>query len=246
MFSLTSAFPTQLMWWMRPFQLRKHWELWMYIYIYMYIQSSQCYIYIYTYFRTGTLLLSHCFTNSFTCLVWQLFGTCTRQCVIWIFIQRNIIQNTVLLSQRIVLYKALGLDTWSRFVLVCYIAQFAQSSSIWDCWCSYRIGSLGPLSGRRRLPLQDRTALLITMITIHGPLLLTWLNVIPEITCPVWDEITYPFPNFNGFTVNDWEWTNNFTPYFIMVIIIYSCCVDRWYMLVKRPPVALMAWNFYN
>ena len=27
----------------------------------------------------------------------------------------------------------------------------------------------------------------------------------------VWDEITCPFPNFNGATVDVWEWTSNFT-----------------------------------
>ena len=25
----------------------------------------------------------------------------------------------------------------------------------------------------------------------------------------VFDEITYPFPNFNGATVEIWEWTSN-------------------------------------
>ena len=27
-------------------------------------------------------------------------------------------------------------------------------------------------------------------------------------------EITYPFQNFNGATVENWEWINNFTPHF--------------------------------
>ena len=48
----------------------------------------------------------------------------------------------------------------------------------------------------------------------------------------VWDEIIYPFLNFNGYTdeVWDngytdevWEWISNFTPYFIMDVIIYPC-----------------------
>ena len=26
----------------------------------------------------------------------------------------------------------------------------------------------------------------------------------------VWDDITYPFPNFNGAPVEVWEWTSNF------------------------------------
>ena len=30
----------------------------------------------------------------------------------------------------------------------------------------------------------------------------------------VWDEIIYPFPNFNGCTVEVWEWLNNFTPHY--------------------------------
>ena len=32
----------------------------------------------------------------------------------------------------------------------------------------------------------------------------------------VWDEITYPFPNFNGFTIEVSEWTSNIIPHFTM------------------------------
>ena len=39
----------------------------------------------------------------------------------------------------------------------------------------------------------------------------------------VWYEITYPFPNFNGYTVEVWEWISNFIPHFIMDVIIYPC-----------------------
>ena len=31
----------------------------------------------------------------------------------------------------------------------------------------------------------------------------------------MWDEITYPFPNINGFNIEVWEWINNFIPQFI-------------------------------
>ena len=34
----------------------------------------------------------------------------------------------------------------------------------------------------------------------------------------VWDEITYPFPNFNGCTIEVWEWISNFISNFLMVI----------------------------
>ena len=33
--------------------------------------------------------------------------------------------------------------------------------------------------------------------------------------CKVWDEITYPFPNFNGATVEVWDWISNFIPHHI-------------------------------
>ena len=38
----------------------------------------------------------------------------------------------------------------------------------------------------------------------------------------VWDEITYPFPNFNGYTVELWELIINFIRYLIIEPITYS------------------------
>ena len=39
----------------------------------------------------------------------------------------------------------------------------------------------------------------------------------------VWDEITYQFPNFNGETVENWEWISNLIPHSIIDVIIYPC-----------------------
>ena len=40
----------------------------------------------------------------------------------------------------------------------------------------------------------------------------------------VWDEITYPFPNFNeGVAIEVWEWISNFILPFIMDVITYPC-----------------------
>ena len=51
--------------------------------------------------------------------------------------------------------------------------------------------------------------------------LLAWIsNCIPS---KVWDEFTYPFPNFNGATVEVWEWISNFVPRVIIGVINYSC-----------------------
>ena len=41
----------------------------------------------------------------------------------------------------------------------------------------------------------------------------------------MWDEITYPFPNFNGATVEVWEWISDFIPHFNGRVIMYPCCV---------------------
>ena len=49
----------------------------------------------------------------------------------------------------------------------------------------------------------------------------------------VWDEITYPFSNFNCCSVEVWEWISNFTSHFIMVVITSPCWDQRQSMSVK-------------
>ena len=39
----------------------------------------------------------------------------------------------------------------------------------------------------------------------------------------VWDEITYPFPNFGGSNFEVLEWKSNFLSHFIMDVIAYPC-----------------------
>ena len=39
----------------------------------------------------------------------------------------------------------------------------------------------------------------------------------------VWDEITYPFPNFNDVAVEVWEWISHFIPDFTEHLITYPC-----------------------
>ena len=46
------------------------------------------------------------------------------------------------------------------------------------------------------------------------------------------DEINYPFRNFNGATVDVWEWISNFTSHFIMDVITYIYITD------------IMAWTY--
>ena len=71
------------------------------------------------------------------------------------------------------------------------------------------------------------------------PLLLTWFNFNPSMgkyymPGKVRDEITYPFPNFNGGTVEIKEW--NFIPQIIMSVITYPCWDWSSTMLEKGVP----------
>ena len=75
-----------------------------------------------------------------------------------------------------------------------------------------------------------------------GPFHYEGLILIPtyiSITClVVLDEITFPFPNFNGATVEVWEWISNFIQHFVMGVIVinYPCWDPSWSMLVKGDP----------
>ena len=47
----------------------------------------------------------------------------------------------------------------------------------------------------------------------------------------VWDEITCPFPNFNSYTFEVWEWISHFIPHFVIDIITYA-----YWDLIKEAP----------
>ena len=51
--------------------------------------------------------------------------------------------------------------------------------------------------------------------------ILTWIR--NQIHYKVWDEITYPFSNFNSCTVEVWEWVSYFIPYFTEHVTIHRC-----------------------
>ena len=48
--------------------------------------------------------------------------------------------------------------------------------------------------------------------------ILSYLN---DIHYRVWDEITYPFTNFNGTAVEVWGWISYFVPHFTRHVITY-------------------------
>ena len=68
--------------------------------------------------------------------------------------------------------------------------------------------------------------IVVCVCILQGPILLTCFNLIPVWICDYihyksWDEITYPFPNFNGATVEVWEWVSNFISRFTRHVITY-------------------------
>ena len=52
----------------------------------------------------------------------------------------------------------------------------------------------------------------------------------------MWDEITYPFLNFKGCTVEVYEWISNVIPLFIKHVITYPCWDLSQTMFVKGAP----------
>ena len=43
----------------------------------------------------------------------------------------------------------------------------------------------------------------------------------------VWDEITHPFRDLNGATIDIWKWINSFIPYFPGHVITYIPCYSH-------------------
>ena len=82
-----------------------------------------------------------------------------------------------------------------------------------------------------RLPCHVYTVypfVIILTWTISDPFYQHDLTLIPAwisnlISYKMWGEITYPLPNFNGATVEVWEWISNFTPHFTGHVITYPC-----------------------
>ena len=70
----------------------------------------------------------------------------------------------------------------------------------------------------------------------HGLTLIpAWIsNHMPS---KVWEEIIYPFPNFNGCIVEVWEEISNFVTHFSGHMITYPCWGFSYTMLVKGAPV---------
>ena len=68
--------------------------------------------------------------------------------------------------------------------------------------------------------------------------MLAWIS--NHMSCKVWGEINYPFPNFAGTTVEVWERLSNFIPYFK---IVKGATVDNNKLLCA--PCNQITWRHY-
>ena len=68
---------------------------------------------------------------------------------------------------------------------------------------------------------------LTVYLTVYNQVSFKWRPEAPchNIPSKMWDKITYPFPYFNGCTVEVWEWRSYFTLDCIVDVITYPC----WY-----------------
>ena len=59
----------------------------------------------------------------------------------------------------------------------------------------------------------------------------------------MWNEIVYPFPNFNGSTVEIWESIGNFIPHFTGHVITYQCWDLSYNYVSNRAPGKIVIWH---
>ena len=68
----------------------------------------------------------------------------------------------------------------------------------------------------------------------QNSLTLVWVNNYTHYK--MWEDITFLFPNFNGCTVEVWEWISNFISHFTEHVITYPCLGLKLNYVSKRSP----------
>ena len=126
------------------------------------------------------------------------------------------------------MYASLGWKSW--FVLLIHACCLLNDKLF--IHCSYGVG----------IKYSRRTRSIQWLLIPSDPFYLYGLTLIPtwidnHIPSKVWDEITDPFQNFSGATVELWEWINNFIPPFIIIGCNYSpMLVFKFIHISKRGP----------
>ena len=82
----------------------------------------------------------------------------------------------------------------------------------------------------------------ITDHWFHAPFFLISAWISNHMHDKVWDEITSPFPNFNGVTVEVWEWRSNFVPHFTQWECDYLSMLGLKLVRVSKTPWCMSTW----
>ena len=109
--------------------------------------------------------------------------------------------------------------SWS---LLWLMQKCVTTTRILDCIMTrlHSHGESSPQQGTKNVSYTTQDINCLGPFYWHGlTLILAWIN--NDIHCKVWDEITHPFPNFNGVAVEVWEWISNFIPHFTGHVITY-------------------------
>ena len=127
--------------------------------------------------------------------------------------------------------------TWSRdkHLLVCWhicerdivIADTSKTGQDLCEWCDDKVLGMSVRTMETGSPFcrwhwvgkPDKTPVLSPFYKHRLTLIPAWIS--NYINYNLWDEIIYPFPNFNSGTVEVWEWISNFIPHFIRHVITY-------------------------
>ena len=108
--------------------------------------------------------------------------------------------------------------TWQEWPLRCHNVTTGAGWHHHQPLVGLPFGWRGAYSWRRLLYKEDP-------FYYHGLIVISaWMN--NHTPSKKWVEINHLFPNFNGCTVEIWEWIINFIPHFVMAVITYPSSIE--------------------
>ena len=123
-----------------------------------------------------------------------------------------------------------ALNRWGRVTHICTsrLTSIRSDNGLSPGWRQAIIWSMSPYGVTRPQWVNGSIMSCLCVCDFQWPLLLTGIQLLisawisNHMSSKVWDEITYPFPNFNGCAIEVWEWISEFIPHFILDVITYS------------------------
>ena len=191
---------------------------WLYIYKYIYVCI---YIYIYTYIHIYAIYRNSHNVYSYT---YYLFVGMKEHTAYGILQRMNLVFVRCLLKHLywILLYTVLILLLFHVKVCKTGINIFCDAVMCMIHTMVSQVTNDMALNWYETNPSVSYNKMTRVPLYWYGLILIpAWIN--NHFHYEVWDDITYPFLNFNGATVEFWEWICNFIPHFTRHVITYPC-----------------------